>query len=83
MTVITTGVPKPAPLAARQEIRTLFQDKELRDLYLQGLERFQSIDKEDPLSYFQIAGIHGRYVPTCSCIVDIITSCKYQTVPSL
>jgi tyrosinase len=62
MTVIVTGVPKPAPLAPRLEIRTLFQDREMMDLYLLGLNRFQEFDNTKPLSYFQIAGIHGRYV---------------------
>lgn len=29
------------------------------DLYVQALKRFQDADYTDPLSYFQIAGIHG------------------------
>jgi hypothetical protein len=66
MTVITTGVPKPATEGTRLEIRTLFQDKEMRELYLLGLQRFQGVDKSDPLSYYQIAGIHGRYAPPYS-----------------
>ncbi|KAK0377149.1 hypothetical protein CLIM01_05497 [Colletotrichum limetticola] len=28
-------------------------------LFLLGLERFQKVDEKEPLSYFQIAGIHG------------------------
>ncbi|PVF98760.1 Di-copper centre-containing protein [Serendipita vermifera] len=60
MTIITTGVPTPAPLSPRLEIRTLFQDREMMDLYLLGLNRFQNADSKDPLSYYQVAGIHGR-----------------------
>ncbi|PVF95429.1 Di-copper centre-containing protein [Serendipita vermifera] len=60
MTIITAGVTSPANLVARQEIRTFAQDPELMELYLLGLERFQKVDQTDPLSWFQIAGIHGR-----------------------
>jgi hypothetical protein len=66
MTVITTGVASPAPLTARQEIRTMFQDRELFDLYLLGLNRFQNAPATDPLSYYQVAGIHGRCVSNIS-----------------
>ncbi|KAG8825286.1 hypothetical protein FRC17_008757 [Serendipita sp. 399] len=63
--IATTGVTSnPNKPVARQEIRTFAKDKELWDLYLLGLERFQAVDQEEPLSYFQIAGIHGRpYIP--------------------
>ncbi|PVF92484.1 Di-copper centre-containing protein [Serendipita vermifera] len=60
MTIITQGVTSPAPLVARQEIRTFARDKELMELYLLGLERFQKAVQTDPLSWYQIAGIHGR-----------------------
>ncbi|KAL1595142.1 hypothetical protein SLS60_009830 [Paraconiothyrium brasiliense] len=54
--------------------RTVYPRLEIRDLeknnpdqwnvFLLGLQRFQSIDQSDKLSYFQIAGIHGRpFVP--------------------
>lgn len=49
------GTPYP-----RLEIRTLEQNSDLFNLYLLGLERFQATDQEDMLSYFQVAGIHGR-----------------------
>ncbi|KAG8808043.1 hypothetical protein FRC17_004155, partial [Serendipita sp. 399] len=61
--VATTGVPAPASLQPRQEIRTFAQDRELMELYLQGLQRFQAVDQQNPLSWFQIAGIHGRHRP--------------------
>lgn len=31
-----------------------------RDLYIQGLAAFQAEDQSELLSYYQIAGIHGR-----------------------
>ena len=36
------------------------QDQDLMNLYILAVERFQKIDQKDPLSWFQIAGIHGR-----------------------
>ncbi|KAF9732976.1 hypothetical protein PMIN03_009918 [Paraphaeosphaeria minitans] len=53
---------------------TIYPRLEIRDLeknhpdqwnvFLLGLQRFQAIDQDDKLSYFQIAGIHGRpFVP--------------------
>ncbi|PVF95428.1 Di-copper centre-containing protein [Serendipita vermifera] len=63
MTIITTGV-QGGNLVARQEIRVFAKDRELMELYLQGLQRFQAVDQANPLSWFQIAGIHGRpYIP--------------------
>ncbi|KAG8829703.1 hypothetical protein FRB91_002786 [Serendipita sp. 411] len=61
--VITTGI-VGGPLVSRQEIRVMAQDQDLMNLYLLALDRFQRVDQADTLSYFQIAGIHGRpYVP--------------------
>jgi len=35
-----------------------------RSLYIQALAALQNMDENDQLSYFQIAGIHGRpYIP--------------------
>ncbi|OAG11374.1 Di-copper centre-containing protein [Paraphaeosphaeria sporulosa] len=53
---------------------TIYPRLEIRDLeknhpdqwniFLLGLQRFQAISQDDKLSYFQIAGIHGRpFVP--------------------
>ncbi|KAG8810691.1 hypothetical protein FRC17_002833, partial [Serendipita sp. 399] len=64
--IATTGVTPVDPNnpVTRQEIRTFAKDRELMELYLQGLERFQAVDQQERLSYFQIAGIHGRpYIP--------------------
>ncbi|KAF2849362.1 Di-copper centre-containing protein [Plenodomus tracheiphilus IPT5] len=44
----------------RLEIRQLQQNADQWNLYLIGMERFMARDKNDPLSYYQIAGIHGR-----------------------
>jgi tyrosinase len=63
MTILTTGVTSPngnTPLVARQEIRTLLKDTDVMDVFILGLERFQSVSQSDLLSWFQIAGIHGR-----------------------
>jgi tyrosinase len=44
----------------RLEIRQLQQNADQWNLYLLGMERFMSKDKGDKLSYYQIAGVHGR-----------------------
>lgn len=42
----------------------MMQDDDLMTLYILGLKRFQEVEQANPLSYFQIAGIHGRpYIP--------------------
>lgn len=43
----------------RQEIRILANGEEMWDLYIQALRAFQNASARDPLSYYQIAGIHG------------------------
>jgi tyrosinase len=61
MTILTSGVVGPgAKTGVRKEIRTFAQDKEMMELYILGLERLQSVDQKDPLSWFQIASIYGR-----------------------
>ena len=45
---------KPAKVALRKDLRDLNQDELY--LYVEGLKKFQSQDKSDWLSYFQIAG---------------------------
>ncbi|KAM0516939.1 hypothetical protein ACHAPE_005051 [Trichoderma viride] len=53
------------PLAAngsiplRLEIRDVQADKYKWDLYVLALSMFQSVSQDDPLSYYQVAGIHG------------------------
>ncbi|KAK1700074.1 hypothetical protein BDP55DRAFT_645836 [Colletotrichum godetiae] len=45
----------------RLELRDMFKvHPDQWHLYLLGLERFQGVSEEHPLSYFQIAGIHGK-----------------------
>lgn len=63
--ILTTGV-QGGDLVARQEIRTFAKDRDLMDLFILALQRFQSVDQKSPHSWFQIAGIHGRFVVTSS-----------------
>lgn len=44
----------------RLEIRSLRQNEDQWNLYLLGMERFQSKGHGDTLGYYQIAGVHGR-----------------------
>lgn len=41
----------------RLEIRELEQNKDQLNIYLLGLQRFQSTSQEDELSYYQVAGM--------------------------
>ncbi|OTB03798.1 hypothetical protein M426DRAFT_12300 [Hypoxylon sp. CI-4A] len=43
----------------RQEIRDFQKNEDLWNLYLLGLSEFKRKDKDNSLSYFQVAGIHG------------------------
>ncbi|KAK6385189.1 hypothetical protein LTR65_009590 [Meristemomyces frigidus] len=48
----------------RLEIRQLEQNADQWNIYLLGLARFQAMNQTEKMSYYQIAGIHGRpYVP--------------------
>ncbi|KAF1916188.1 common central domain of tyrosinase-domain-containing protein [Ampelomyces quisqualis] len=44
----------------RLEIRELERRPDVFNVFLLGLQRFQSLDQDNKLSYFQVAGIHGR-----------------------
>lgn len=44
----------------RLEIRELNKNADQWNLYVLGMERFQAMNKNDPLSYYQVAGVHGR-----------------------
>jgi len=44
----------------RLEIRQLRNNADQWNLYLLGMERFMSKGQSDKLSYYQIAGVHGR-----------------------
>ncbi|KAI5244883.1 Di-copper centre-containing protein [Aureobasidium subglaciale] len=49
----------------RMELRTMQQQyPDMFNVFLLGLRSFMQMSQSDPLSYYQIAGIHGRpYVP--------------------
>ncbi|PSN64506.1 Di-copper centre-containing protein [Corynespora cassiicola Philippines] len=44
----------------RLEIRELQKNADQWNIYLLGLQRFQSMSQSEMLSYYQIAGVHGR-----------------------
>lgn len=46
--------------SARVEIRDLARNSDQFNLLLLGMERFQAKAKSDPLSYYQVAGVHGH-----------------------
>ncbi|PQE14942.1 hypothetical protein CJF32_00002481 [Rutstroemia sp. NJR-2017a WRK4] len=49
---------------ARRDILEFQNDTPSWSLYIQAMTAFQKVPETDPLSYFQIAGIHGRpYIP--------------------
>ncbi|KAL8377308.1 hypothetical protein RB595_008138 [Gaeumannomyces hyphopodioides] len=61
VTGVTSGVnTATGQRPARLDINTLQNSGPQWDLYILGLLRFQSQAEGDELSYFQIAGIHGR-----------------------
>ncbi|KAL8405674.1 hypothetical protein RB596_004511 [Gaeumannomyces avenae] len=61
ITGVTSGVnTATGQRPARLDINTLQNSGAQWDLYILGLLRFQSQAEDDELSYFQIAGIHGR-----------------------
>ncbi|KAJ4858276.1 common central domain of tyrosinase domain-containing protein [Trichoderma breve] len=43
----------------RLEVRDMKADKRKWDLFILALSMFQSVSQDDPLSYYQVAGIHG------------------------
>jgi tyrosinase len=60
ITGVQSGRGSNGSIPTRKEIRELQQDADQWNLYLLGLERFQGVDQSQLLSYYQIAGIHGR-----------------------
>lgn len=58
-TVAITGI-NTFGVQPRLEIRQLQQDADQWNIFLLGLDRFQKSDQSDLVSYYQIAGIHGR-----------------------
>lgn len=43
----------------RLELRDLEKDAELWNMFLLSMARFQAMDQNQKISYYQIAGIHG------------------------
>ncbi|KAI9708383.1 MAG: hypothetical protein M1820_004087 [Bogoriella megaspora] len=63
-TIPITGASSGNGVQPRLEIRQLQQNADQWNLYMLGLQRMQQANQSDPLSWYQIAGIHGRpYVP--------------------
>ncbi|KAL2885386.1 Tyrosinase [Ceratocystis lukuohia] len=59
--IFVEGIPVPDNVEppVRPEIRQLRNDKYGWNLYLLALSMLQYTDQDDPLSYYQLAGIHG------------------------
>lgn len=59
--IVTTGSPSGQELNGtmpiRREIRDLAQDEDMWTLYILALDRLQSMDQSDKLSYYSIAGL--------------------------
>jgi len=59
-TIATTGVTGNG-VQVRMELRTMQQQfPDMFNLYLLGLQDFKNVAQTDPLSYYEIGGIHGR-----------------------
>ena len=56
--IVTQGAPDGQ--YPRLEIRDLKKNADQWNLFLLAMERFQNKPKDDPMSYYQIAGVHGR-----------------------
>ena len=64
ITGVKTGIDTNGAVPNRIEIRDLQSNNVPWNLYLMALNRFQSMDQSDMLSYYQVSGIHGRpYTP--------------------
>jgi tyrosinase len=60
---VVTGITTISP-QTRLEIRQMEKNVDQWNIYLLGLRHFMQADEKDKLSYYQIAGIHGRpFVP--------------------
>jgi tyrosinase len=58
-TVTITGI-NTFGVQPRLEIRQLEQNTDQWNIFLLGMQRFQKTNQSDLISYYQIAGIHGR-----------------------
>jgi hypothetical protein len=61
VTGVHTGSGPNGSLPLRREIRDLEQDQKSWDLYILGLDFMQSVDQEEMLSWYQIAGLHTMF----------------------
>ncbi|KAL9079513.1 MAG: hypothetical protein Q9157_001625 [Trypethelium eluteriae] len=63
-TIPVKGASPVFGVQSRLEIRQLQQDVDQFNLYLLGLQKMQAVNQSDPMSWYQIAGIHGMpYIP--------------------
>jgi len=60
ITGMETGIGANGAVPNRIEIRDLQKDDVPWNLYLMALNRLQSMDQSNMMSYYQISGIHGR-----------------------
>ncbi|KAG0642710.1 hypothetical protein HOY80DRAFT_881126 [Tuber brumale] len=68
----------------RQEIRTLqLNNPDMFNLYILGLQYMQSRPKTDKLSWFQVAGIHGRPYTAWDNVLGIGNEAGYCTHSSI
>ncbi|KAI9775145.1 MAG: hypothetical protein M1839_001396 [Geoglossum umbratile] len=64
ITGVQDGRGQNGSVPLRLEIRELQRNPDLLNLYILGLDRLQSVDQKQLLSYYQLSGIHGRpYIP--------------------
>jgi len=64
ITGVQSGRGGDGSVPLRLEIRQLQQNADQWNLYLLALDRLQSVNQSDQLSWYQISGIHGRpHVP--------------------
>lgn len=59
-TYIETKGTSSGSLGYRKEIHALRDDEDAWNMYLLGLSRFKDVDGRDPMSFYQIASIHGQ-----------------------
>ena len=75
--ILTSGIDRSnGPVPLRREIRSLQKDfPDHWNLYILGLEDFQAVDENDPLSYYQIAGEYKKPRRIEWTTPEILTSC--------
>jgi hypothetical protein len=74
--IVTTGV--KGTLSPRLEIRNLKKKADQWALYILGMDRFQKMDQNNPLSYYQIAGLFYNYL-----FVDLADTATRYPRPSV